>query len=185
MEANTSKRKTHAIADDPVSSSQTATKDAPEAVACASSKEAADVVTPASGAASATKKVKREEEKTAGNAPKEPKEELILEWVSYGDDDDVTTHTVSVDELIQNRMTLADCREAMENEKDDCHNRDFQLKLVLRQPPSPIKQEESTKAIKVLASLRFAWWEDSAKASLMHFNIMSKFVEDFICACNF
>ena len=177
MEANTSKRKTPAIADGPVSSSQTATKDAPEAVACASSKEAADVVTPASCAATATKKVKREEEKTAGNAPKE---ELILEWVSYSDDDDVTTHTVSVDELMRNRMTLAVCREAMENEKDDCHNRDFQLKLVLRQPASPIKQEGSTKEEKVLASLRFAWWEDSAKANLMHFNIMSKLIQE-IC----
>ena len=181
MEANTSKRKTPAIADGPVSSSQTVTKDASEAVACASSKEAADVVTPASCAATATKKVKREEEKTAGNAPKE---ELILEWVSYSDDDDVTTHTVSVDELIQNRMTLADCREAMENEKDDCHNRDFVLKLVLREPPSPVKQEkndkQTNKSGKVLASLNFSWWEDSAKANLMHFNIMSKFIKDII-----
>ena len=180
MEQNKGKRKDHAIPDGPASSDATKNKETLEAVAYA--------VTTSSAPATATKKVKREEEEAVNNSP--PKEELILEWISYSDDEDLdssnTIRAVSVDEMIRKRITLADCREAMENEKDDCHNRDFVLKLVLREPPSPVKQEkndkQTNKSGKVLASLNFSWWEDSAKANLMHFNIMSKLIEDVICS---
>ena len=195
MEEEKGKRKAPGTPDGPVSSSQTVTKDTPEALACPSSEEAAAAdVTPSSAPATATKKAKREEEEAANNAPKE---ELMLEWVCYSDstdwDDSQTIRAVSVDELIQKRTTLANCTEALENEKDDSHNRDFVLKLVRRKSPSPAKQEngkESNKSETVLALLNFSWWEDSAKANLMHFNIMSKFIKDIIlnfwcfCACH-
>lgn len=183
MEENKGKRKAPDLPDGPPSSQATATKETREAVASTSSKEPAADVTPSSAPATAstTKKVKREEEGAVSNTPKE---ELVLEWDCYNEstawESSETTRAVSVDELIRNRMTLSDCREAMENEKDDCDNRDFRLKLVLRGSPPSAKQGECTEVKKILASLNFTWWEDSAKANLMHFNIMSKSIEDII-----
>ena len=182
MEERTTKRKASTKPGEVVSSSNAA-----DGVAASTPfGEAADVTT-ASAAATNAKKVKQEE-KAVVDVP--PEEEIILEWITYKPDgkwdDCEITHTISADDLIRRRVTLSGCKEAMMLENGEFRNRDFELKLVRREQP-PAKQEtqkDDTKSEKVLASLQFAWWEDSAKANLMHFNMKSKSINARNVSCN-